>query len=72
MPSFNGNQRLIFTERNLSGTVTRSRSVMEQQNKKCEKSSSNGILRKQQRMSSIFRQIFLSVLLVKKYRQTPL
>ena len=45
---------------------------MEQQNKKCEKSSSNGILRKQQRMSSIFRQIFLSVLLVKKYRQTPL
>ena len=66
MPSFNGNQRLIFTERNLSGTVTRSRSVMEQQNKKCEKSSSNGILLKQQRMSSISRQIFLSVLLVKR------
>ena len=39
---------------------------MEQQNKKCDKPFSNGILRKQQRMSSIFRQIFLSVLLVKK------
>ena len=64
MPSFNGNQRLIFNEHNLSGTVTRS--VMEQQNKKCDKPSSNGILHKQQRMSSIFRQIFLSVLLVKR------